>query len=67
MLSSFGSWPGALINPQWLEVPMSRTHFYVQNDIRAIKVNTLLHMGKCSKRQTNDVYFFFPENKIRQF
>ena len=27
-LSPFGSWPGAMINPQWLELPISRTNFH---------------------------------------
>ena len=28
-LSLFASWPGTMINPQWLELPMSRTIFYI--------------------------------------
>ena len=27
-----------MINPQWLELPMSRTNFHGQNDVRAIEV-----------------------------
>ena len=34
----FASWPGTMINPQWLEVPMSKTNFYTQKDVRAIGV-----------------------------
>ena len=32
-----------MINPQWLELPMSRTNFYGPNDVRAIKVR--LYVG----------------------
>ena len=37
-LSSFVSWPGALINPQWLELPMSGTNFHSPKDVRTIEV-----------------------------
>ena len=37
-LSLFVSWPGTMINPQWLELPMSRTIFYGPKDVRAIEV-----------------------------
>ena len=37
-LSLFASWPGAMNNPQWLELPISRTKFYGPKDVRAIKV-----------------------------
>ena len=37
-LSLFASWPGTMINPQWLEVPMSRTIFYGPKAVRAIEV-----------------------------
>ena len=37
-LSLFASWPGSMINPQWLELPISRTNFHGPKDIRAIKV-----------------------------
>ena len=29
---------GAIINPQWLKLPMSRTHFHDPKDVRAIEV-----------------------------
>ena len=32
------SWTGAMINPQWLELPMSRTNFHGPKDVRAIEV-----------------------------
>ena len=32
-LSLFASWPGTMINPQWLELPMSRTIFYGPKDV----------------------------------
>ena len=34
----FASRTGAMINPQWLELPMSRTIFYGPKDVRAIEV-----------------------------
>ena len=33
----FVSLPGPMINPQWPELPMSRTDFYGPKDVRAIK------------------------------
>ena len=37
-LSPFASWLGTIINPQWLEPPMSRTIFYGPKDVRATEV-----------------------------
>ena len=37
-LSLFASWPGAMINPQWLKLPLSRTNFHGPKDVWAIKV-----------------------------
>ena len=37
-LYSFAFWPGVIINPQWLELPISRTNFYGPKDVRAIVV-----------------------------
>ena len=37
-LSLFASGPGTMINPQWLELLMSRTIFYGPKDVRAIEV-----------------------------
>ena len=37
-LSLFAFWTCAVINPQWLELPMSRTNFYGPEDVRAIEV-----------------------------
>ena len=37
-LSLFASWPDTMINPQWLELHMSRTIFYDPKDARAIEV-----------------------------
>ena len=36
--SPFASWYVAVINPQWFELPMSRTNFHGHKDIRAIEV-----------------------------
>ena len=41
-LSPFASWPGIMINPQWLELPMSRTYFHGPKDIRAIEAQLYL-------------------------
>ena len=32
------SWPGNMINPQWLELPMFQTILYGPKDVRAIEV-----------------------------
>ena len=37
-LSPFASSPGAMINPQWFELPTSRTNFHGPKDVRAIEV-----------------------------
>ena len=37
-LSLFASWTGAMISPQWLELPMSRRNFHGPKDVRAIEV-----------------------------
>ena len=37
-LAIFASRPGAMINPQLLELPMSRTIFYGPKDVRTIEV-----------------------------
>ena len=34
----YASWPGSIINPQWLELPLSRTNFYSLKGVRAIEV-----------------------------
>ena len=41
-LSLFASWTGAMINLQWLELPMSRTNFPGPKDVRAIEVRLYL-------------------------
>ena len=35
-LYSFAFWPSVMINPQWIELPMSRTNFHGPRDVRAI-------------------------------
>ena len=42
-LSLFASWPGAMINPQWLELLISRTNFHGPIDVRAIEVRLYNH------------------------
>ena len=41
-LSLFASQAGAMINPQWLELPMSRTNCHGPKDVRAIEVRLYL-------------------------
>ena len=36
-------WPGFIINPHWLELPMSRTNFHSPKGVRAIKVRLYFH------------------------
>ena len=36
-LSRFASWSGAMINSQWLELPMSRTKFHGPKYVRVIE------------------------------
>ena len=33
-----------MINPQWLELPMSRTFLYDHKDVRAIEVRLYLYL-----------------------
>ena len=42
-LSPFASWPCAINNPQWLELPMFRTNFYGLKDVRAIYIREIKH------------------------
>ena len=34
----YSSLPGSIINPQWLELPLSRTNFHSPKGVRAIEV-----------------------------
>ena len=43
-LSPFASWPRAMINTRWLELPMSRTNFYGPKDVRANEVRLYIIM-----------------------
>ena len=38
----FASWPGTMIIPQWLELPMSRTLFHGPKGVRAIEIRLYL-------------------------
>ena len=49
--SLFASWPGAMINPQWLELSVSRTNFYGPEDVRAIEVRLYIK-GKIDVNMT---------------
>ena len=42
-LSSFASKPGAMINPYWLKLHLSRTNVHGPKDVRAIEF--LLYLG----------------------
>ena len=48
-LSPFASWPGAMIYPQWLEQPISRTNFLSPKDVRDIEVR--LYNGHTNKEE----------------
>ena len=43
-----------MINPQWLELPMSRTNFYGPKDVRAIEVP--LYMGSDMRNVPSDMF-----------
>ena len=43
-LSTFVSWPSAMINRQWLELPMSRTKFHIPKDVRAIEFRLYIYV-----------------------
>ena len=38
----YASWPGAFINPHWLELPLSRNNFHGPKGVRAIEVRLYL-------------------------
>ena len=38
-----------MINPQWLELPMSRTNFHGRKDVRAIEVRLTIKQLKGSE------------------
>ena len=46
-LSPAAFWPGAMTDPQLLELPMSRTNFHGPKDVRAIEVR--LYIGDSSE------------------
>ena len=35
---AFTSWPGAAINPKWLELPVSQTNLHASKDVHVIEV-----------------------------
>ena len=41
ILPPFDSWPGAMIHPQWLEVPMYRTNFCGPKDVELLKFDCI--------------------------
>ena len=41
-----------MINPQWLELPMSRTNFHGPKDVRAIEVRLYFHEDNEDSDQT---------------
>ena len=46
-MSLFASWPGAMINNQWLELPISRTNFNGPKDLWAIEVRLYMESVLC--------------------
>ena len=41
----YASWPGAIINPQWFELPLSRIKFHGPKGVRAIEVLLYLKLS----------------------
>ena len=52
-----------MINPQWLELPMSRTNSYGPQDVRANEVRLYMHVERERERERerwgNYVYLFY--------
>ena len=42
----------AIVNPQWLELPMSRTNFHGPKDVRAVEVR--LYVARVTMAETTD-------------
>ena len=57
-LLPFTSWPGAVINPQWLELPISRTNLHGPKDVRAIEVRLYLRYYVSKKESDSSTYQF---------
>ena len=67
-----------MINPQWLELPISRTNFHGPKDVRAIEVGLYLvstvgtthyEIAELWKAEYNDLSLFFEKaggNKIKK-
>ena len=53
ILQPFAAWPGAMINPQWLELPMSRINFDGPKDgsYEVLLQLSLHHQGDHNTRQ----------------
>ena len=51
----FASWPVAMINPQWLELPISRTNIYGPKDVRVSEVRLYF-----PNAQSNMLYILTP-------
>ena len=58
-LYTFASWPGAIINTQWLKLPMSRITFHGPKDVRAIEVQLYMHFTYVKSKSTVSIFFFF--------
>ena len=56
-----------MINPQWLELPMSRTIFYGPKDVRAIEVRLYVGNTKLYERkgEKNGSYLVCGRQSIR--
>ena len=53
-----------MINPQWLELIMSRTNFYGPKDVRAIEVRLYLYIGYCNGAAVPCHRLFFIYNSV---
>ena len=50
ILLSFASWHGAMINPQWLKLPMSWINFHGPKDVGAIEVLLCIFLWSNKKK-----------------
>ena len=60
-----------MINPQWLELPMSRTNFHGPKDVRAIEVRlyfvtNILETNKVKELKYSIVFRLFLETKTQK-
>ena len=50
----YAAWPGAIINPHWLELPMCRTNFHGPKGVWAIEVRLYKFFILCTHYEHNE-------------